>query len=244
MIYDPITPLLTGNGATDKANREVALRNAGAAKRLGRQVVFSVNAVNQITTSVASVPSSQQKKSIATITVLYADPIFEVSAGAFFSFQPNRSFANQTLVTQISGAPVSGDVVITETKTLPTVEPFAAANWRLGHDFEWLGHRRGAFYFTTAVGLNPVTTTTDFAIGPSISWRALMFSPLYQIGRDIHLTQGEFVGEVWCNASGPSGSIPKCSGNPPSPTTAKYWRGAFALGISIRVASVFSSGSH
>jgi hypothetical protein len=183
-----------------------------------------------------------QKKSIDTITVLYADPIFEVSTGVFFSTLPNRSFSNQTIVTQNPGGavPNQGNVVITQAISRPTVEPFVAANWRIGHDFLWLGARRGAIYITTAVGINTnAATTADFAFGPSISWRSVMLSPLYHLGRDTRLTQGEFVGQIWCNASQASGSIPKCSGSPPSPSTQRFWTSAFAFGISVRIPSVF-----
>jgi hypothetical protein len=215
--------------------------NSAGARLLGRQVVYSVDSVNQIGTFVTAVSSTSQKKSIATITVLYADPIFEMSAGGFFSTLPNRSFANQTLVTQNPGAPpAQGNVVITQTVTRPTIVPFVAANFRLGHDF-LLGSRRSAGYFTGALGLNPYNALPEFGVGLSLSWRLLMFSALYHEGHDIRLTQGEYVGEVWCNASAASGNIPKCSGNPPSPSTERFWKGGFALGISVRVPTTFTS---
>jgi hypothetical protein len=236
-IYDPIV-----DPNKDKIDKTVSRKDA---RRLGRQVVFSVNTVNEISTSVASVPSATQKKSIATITVLYADPIFEVSAGAFFSTLPDRSFSNQTLVTQnTNSSPVQGNIVIAQTVQHPTVVPFVGANWRLGHDFPWYDRRRGAFYLTGTIGLNPNNITAEYGVGGSLSWRAIMFSPLFHFGHDVRLTQGEYVGEVWCNVSGAMGPVAKCSGNPPSPSTEKYWKVAFAVGISVRVPSVFSgSGS-
>jgi len=219
-------------------------KNVGLDKFLARQVVFAVNVVNEIGTAATSVPTTTQKKSIVTITVLYADPIFEVSAGTLISTLANRSFANQTIVTQNpSGPPTLGNIVITQSISRPTVVVFAGANWRLGHDFLWLGHRRGAFYFTTVVGLNANNSAAEFGVGPSVSWRSIMFSTLYDWGHDVRLTQGEFVGMIWCNVSGPSGLIPKCSGNPPAPSTEKYWRGVFAFGISVRVPTVFT-GAH
>jgi hypothetical protein len=205
-------------------------------KLLGRQVVYSVNVVNNVATLVASLPSSTQKKSIATVTVLYADPILEASAGAFFSTLPNRSFANQTLVTP-GNPPTQGNTVITQTITRPVPVPFAAANWRLGPDF-LVGKRRGAFYLTAAIGINPYNTSTEFAVGPSFSWRSLMFSAFYHEGRDLRLTQGERVGTLWCGAD----PTTKCAGAPPSPSTERFWSGAFAIGISVRVPSVFGSG--
>ncbi len=215
--------------------------NSSGAKLLGRQVAYSVDAVNQVGTFLAPVSSTAQKKSIATITVLYADPVFEISTGVFFSTLPNRSFANQTIVSQNAGAsPTPGNVVIVQTITRPTMVPFVAGNWRLGHDF-LLGRRRGAFYLTGAIGLNPYNALPEMGAGPSLSWRLLMFSALYHRGHDLRLTQGEFVGEVWCNSSGASGSIPKCSGNPPGPSTERVWKGGFAFGVSVRVPTSFGS---
>jgi hypothetical protein len=219
------------------------IRNTNLNKSLGRQATFVVDAVNEIATSTTSITPSTQRKPIASIIVLFADPIFEVSAGAFFSSLPNRSFANQTLVTQSPGAsPIPGNVVIAQTISHPTIVPFVAANWRLGPDFLWSGKRRKAFYATVAVGLNTNNSTAEFGVGPSFSWRSVMFSPLLHIGHDYRLTQGEFVGQVWCNQTAVQGSIPKCSGNPPSPTSERYWTEAFGFGISIRVPSVFGGG--
>jgi hypothetical protein len=256
-IYDPV---FSGNPTQSSARP----RKSGVPAwkwglmKFGRQTVFSINAVNLVDTSVALVPTTQ-KKSIATITAVYADPIFEVSAGTFFSWLPDRTFANQTQVLQQPGCPdvtatvppittipTACDVTITETHRLPTVVPFAAANWRLGHDFPWWDGRRGAIYFTTAIGVDPNTTTTELAAGFSLSWRALMISPLFHVGRDIHLTNGEYVGEVLCNMTGATnGTVPapKCSGSPPSPTTQQFWRGAFAIGLSVRVPTTFGGSS-
>jgi len=94
--------------------------------------------------------------------------------------------------------------------------------------------RRGAVYVTAAVGLNPNpnTTTADFAVGPSLSWRLLMISPLYHFGRDLRLTQGEHVGQTWAG-----------TGTPPAPSTQRFWSGAFAIGISVRVPTSFGSNA-
>jgi hypothetical protein len=256
-IYDP---LFSANPSASSAHP----RKSGVAPwswnlmKFGRQAVFAVNVVNLIDNPVASVPTTQ-KKSIATITAVYADPIFEASAGAFFSWLPNRSFANQTQIVQgaecpditytgtpPTTSPVQCDVTITQTIKRPTVVPFAGANWRLGRDFPWWDGRRGAAYFTLGVGIDPTTTTTEYAGGFSLSWRSLMVSPLFHLGRDIHLTQGETVGEVVCNVSGQTNGTPpapKCSGSPPAPTTTQFWRGAFAIGFSVRVPTTFGGGS-
>lgn len=226
--------------------RENSAANSTSTKALGPQVTFAVNAVNEISAAATSVPSSSQKNAIATITVLYADPIFEMSAGALFSTLPDRTFANQTQVTQIAGVPTPENVVISQSMIRPIVLPFVAANWRLGHDFLMPDKHRGAVYFTAGVGFNAYNTTAEYVAGPSISWRSIMISPLLHMGHDVRLTQGETVGEIWCNSQAMSTStppVPKCSGNPPAPSTQTHWVPAFALGISVRIPSVFGSGS-
>ena len=179
------------------------------------------------------------------ITTLYAEPKFEVSAGAFLSWLPNRSFANKTEVTIKKGVPTATDVKIDMTKTVPPlVIPFPAANYRISPEYDWLGGRRKAFSATLGVGLNSSNTQVEYVGGFSFSWRYLMFSPLYHLGHGTHLTQGEEVGQIWCVYGAASGSNPPaCGGSPPSPTTKTYWTGAFALGISVRVPTTFSSSN-
>jgi hypothetical protein len=254
-IYDP---LFSPNPGLSVPHPHVGIIAAGhwPLKRFGRQAVFAVDAVNLVDTSAASVPSATAKKAIATITVLYADPIFEASAGTFFSLIPNRTFANQTNFGQnpdgtttycaTTTTPIYCSTSVTEQDKLPTVVPFVGANWRLGHDFLWPGGRRGATYFTAALGINPNSATTEYAAGFSVSWRAIMLSPLYHLGRDIHLTQGETVGEILCYYNPPTtgATVDKCgSPSTPNPPTKPFWRGAFAIGLSIRVPSVFSGAS-
>lgn len=221
-------------------------RNVQLPRFLGRQVVYSVSGLNEIGTPAPAVTTAAQKKSILTITVVFADPHFEVSSGIVISTLPNRSFANQTTVTQNpnGASPTLGNVVITQTISKPTVVLFAGANWRLGHDFLWPDQRRGAFYLTGTVGYNVNNTNVEFGVGPSLSWRSIMFSVLYDWGHDLRLTQGEDVGMIWCNQSSAnsSGTIPKCSGSPPSPSTEKYWKGAVAFGISVRIPTIFGGG--
>lgn len=221
-------------------------RNQQLPKFLGRQVMFSVNAVNEVATPATSVVTAAQKKSIVTITVVYADPKFEVSSGAIISTMPNRSFANQTIVTQNArgSSPAQGDVVITQTVANPTVVLFAGANWRLGRDFLWPDQRRGAVYLTSTIGLNANNTNVEVGAGPSLSWRSIMFSVLYDWGHDVRLTQGEYVGMIWCNQSTATSSVSKCTGSPPSPSTEKYWRGVVAFGISVRIPSVFGGATN
>ncbi|MGB7150229.1 MAG: hypothetical protein WBD45_13810 [Terriglobales bacterium] len=231
-IYDP--------KATQPKNSPVAYK-----RLLGRQVVFSVNAVNQISIPLASVTATTAKISIATITVLYADPIFEMSAGALISFVHNRSFANQTVTTVPPGSSLTpGDIIISETKTHPEVVPFVAANWRVLPDFVIpIDHRRGAVYATAWLGLNPYTTLPEYGAGPTISWRSFMISALYNRAHQVVLNPGSYVGQVVCSPTASVGATPPpCTPAPPAPITHTSAINAFAIGISIRVPTTFTAG--
>ncbi len=213
---------------------------------LGRQITYTVNAVNQVATPTLGVPTSQQKQPVVTITAIYADPHFEVSSGAFVSTLPNRSFANYTDVSIVNGAPTPQDVRITESISRPELLPFVAANWRIGPDYTMPDKRRGAFYGSLAIALNPYNSMPEFAGGFSFSWRSFMFSPLYHLGHGVHLTQGETVGQIWCTyKTSASTGASSCSpiATPPAPTTKTFWTGSFGFGISIRVPTSFSGSN-
>jgi len=218
-------------------------------KALAISAPYTVFAQNQVTNSVLQVLKSSQQQTVVPINALYADPIFEVSSGAFISMMPNRSFANYTDVEVVNGVPTPIDIRINETISRPELLPFAAANWRIGRDYTMPDRRRGAVYGSLAVALNPYNTMPEFAGGLSFSWRNFMFSPLYHLGHDVHLTQGETVNQIWCTyqSSKSSSGVTTFScapiSSPPAPTTKTYWRGAFAIGISIRIPTTFSSGS-
>jgi hypothetical protein len=113
------------------------------------------------------------------------------------------------------------DKQITTSVLRPTVVPFAAANFRVSRDLDW-SRWRMAWYATGAVGINPNTLSADFAAGPSLSFRGLVFSALWHYGHDVRLTQGLYVGESLGASS--SGTV----------TTQNYWTNSFAIGVSIR----------
>jgi hypothetical protein len=220
---------------------------SASAKFLGRQITYTLFAQNQIATPLMSIPTATQRTALVTITALYADPRFEVASGAFFSSLPNRTFANYTNVTETTaGTPAPVNIKITKTTSRPEVLPFVAANYRLLPEFT-IDKRRAAVYASLAVALNPYDTLPEFAGGVSFSWRSFVLSPLYHLGHATHLTQGEYVGEIWCeyySSPPPSGTLPpQCSSAPPAPTTKTYWTNAIAFGISIRIPTTFGSGS-
>lgn len=187
-----------------------------------RQVTYAVDAWNLVQLPAQTIPDPAKKRTLANVTILFADSRWDASAGVFFSTLANRSFA---LSPVISNATVINQAVI-ETKLHPTVVPFAAANVRLGRDFT-VGGWRSAVYWTFALGINPNSTTTEFGIGPSFAWRALMLSALWHVGRDVRLTQGLYSGQI-LDANFP-GDV----------TTEHYWRfDRVALGISVRIPSL------
>ena len=219
--------------------------------QLAPQTVYTLNAQNEIANPLLGLPSATQKQALVTITMLYAEPRFEVSAGAFLSWLNNRTFSNMTDVTITNNTPVPTDVKLIETKTTrPLIIPFAAGNYRISPEFtwfNWLGGRRGAIYATLGVGLNPYNTQVEYFGGFSVSWRYLMFSPVYHLGHDTHLTQGEQMGQILCQFGGgatATSTPPVCAGAPPAPSTKNFWTGAFALGISVRVPTSFNSTNH
>jgi hypothetical protein len=212
---------------------------------LGRQVVYAVNAVNNVATSKASIVGSSNKNSLSSVTILYADPIFETSAGAMVSFVHNRTFANQTISNASAGSPfANGDIIITQTKTDPELVPFVAGHWRLGNEFTMPGGRRGAVYGTIWGGLNPYVTVPDYGAGPTISWRSFMVSFLYSRAHQTSLIGGEYQNEPVCGPTpmGSSTTLPACSGTPPAPVTKTTPLNAFAIGISVRVPTSFATG--
>jgi hypothetical protein len=215
-------------------------------KALAPQITYMVNAQNEIGNSLLSLPAATQKQPLATITVLYASPRFEMSSGVFFSFLPNRTFSNVTDTAVTAGVPASLDVRIQQQKTdPPLVIPFVAANYRLSDEFTWLGKRRGAIYATLGLAGNPYNAQVEYIGGLTFSWRFLTFGPLAHLGHDTYLTQGEKPNQIWCVYGTPAmGGPPACTGGPPAPSTKMYWTGAFAFQIGVRVPTTFSATNH
>jgi hypothetical protein len=208
---------------------------------LGRPVTYTVNVVDNIANARASVYASSTKVAIATVSAVYANPRLESSAGALYSFVHTRSFVNQTITNPTGTSYTAGEIVIQQTKTQGQLVPFVAAHYRLGDEFPSMQGRRGAFYATGFVGLNPVTTLPEFGGGPTLSWRSIMLSILYNRAHQTQLISGETVGEVVCNPAAPTGATPPpCTPAPPAPVTQVKGLNAFAIGLSVRIPTSFA----
>lgn len=209
---------------------------------LGRQVAYAVNAINDIATSQAAITPATVKTPLSTVTVLYADPHLETSAGVVVSFVHNRTFANET----IANAPIGslytdGEVVISETKTDPELLPIVAAHWRVSPEFTMIS-RRAAVYGTIWAGLNPYSNVPEYGAGPTISWRSLMVSFLYNRAHQTSLVAPQTVNEPVCMPAA-SSSPPACVTSPAAPVTQTTALNAFAIGLTIRVPTSYAAGT-
>lgn len=195
-----------------------------------RTVTYSLDALNLVSNSQEATPDPSKKRALASIVIVFADSTkhsvlsayrWDASAGVFFSTLPNRSYSVAPVYT---GTTISGNVVHSTTLR-PTAVPFAAANYRLTNDLSGLQWKSNV-YLTFAVGVNPNTKTADFAVGPSLAWRAFMLSAFAHWGQETRLSQGFVNGQSLGTTF--TGTVP----------TAPHWVTAFAIGISVRVPSL------
>lgn len=202
-------------------NKIASIQAVKSSETVIPQVIYNVNALNLVGVS-QSTTDATKKQLVLAITVVYGDVRLEVSAGTFFSSLPIRSFSASAVFTNDAVT----DRKVTQQILRPLVIPFAALNFRITDDWKYVPWRAN-LYWTGAIGINPNTVTTDFATGPSLSYRLLMFSALWHIGHDTRLTQGFNVGDSL--GASFSGSVP----------TETYWRfDSFAFGVSIRTPSL------
>ena len=221
-ILDPSRTTQPANSSMScNASNSKSSGNSWYERLLQRQVSCALNAYNLVANSAASVPTSGQKKSLVVITVIYANSRIETSAGFLVSALPSRSFVATS--TYIGTPPVVSAINVQENDTWPLIVPFAAAHVRLGNDWLWRDHRRGAWYATGLVGINPNTTTADLGAGLSLSYRFLMITPAAHFAHDVRLTGGFKNGEPLGTTF--SGTLP----------TEQYIHTFFGLGLSVRI---------
>jgi len=198
-------------------------------RNLTQTTVFSVSVTNPLTpkssTQVANVTTTTPKALATVTTATRATSHWEAFTGAIFSTMPNRSFQENPVI--VNGFKTNTQII--ETKSYPTVVPFASANYRIWEHS--MKGRRWGFYGTGGLGINPYTKTVDFGAGMSISYRSLVLSPLAHFARDTRLTQGLYANELLGTS------------NPPSLTTQQYWRAVFGLAICVRLSDLLTSSS-
>jgi hypothetical protein len=208
-------------------------------RMVSRTVTYSLDALNLVSNSQEGAPDPTKKRALASVGIVFADAPawkkssgaseaaskessaafrWEASAGVLISTLANRSYS---VAPTYNGTTVTDNTVFQST-TRPTAVPFAAANYRLTDD-DLPGRWKSNFYLTLALGVNPNTKTADFAVGPSLSWRAFMVSAFVHAGHETELTQGftnhESLGAAF------TGSLP----------TDTHWKAAFAIAFSVRV---------
>jgi hypothetical protein len=157
------------------------------------------------------------KQSVAAVTVQYQSaPRLEFSTGLMVPVRPFHSYA--VAATASNGA-ITGNVV-QESQTY-TVVPMALVNLSL-----WQGISRKqpvAAFASIGTGYNPATSTVEFGVGGTFSWRSLQFGALADIGRDQQLAGGFYVGEKFP------------ASNPPKPLTTTVWSVKPAISLSVRI---------
>jgi hypothetical protein len=183
----------------------VVKANAGAPQQ-------AANPLAVLTNQSASPPPS-----LMTINVQYEKPPrLEFATGVMVPGRPFHSYSAAALATN----GVATGNVVQQTLTY-TVVPLALVNivLRQGN----LCKQPVAFFATIGTGYNPATSSVEFGVGPSFSWRSIMISGLADIGRDTQLAGGFTVGEA----------LP--ASNPPKPLTTIGWFVKPAIALSVRI---------
>ncbi|HLH10136.1 MAG TPA: hypothetical protein VKW78_23075 [Terriglobales bacterium] len=200
----------------DYVNRLAPAAQRAAADKLQSQGGAALSGIN----------SASSKQPIVTLTVQFQDSQrVEASAGLMVPFRPNHSYA---AAAQGSGGAVTGNVV-QQTNTYVVV-PMAFANILTK---EWMtGNRRSAIFGTGGIGYNPASTTVEFGLGITYSYRSIEVGGLLDIGRDSKL-EGGFT------ANQPLGT-----GTVPNPITGTHWIFRPATAVSLRIPLGGSSGSN
>lgn len=161
--------------------------------------------------------SPSPKQPVTSLTVQYQSaPRLEFSTGLMVPVLPFHSYA---LAAIASNATISGNVV-QDSKTY-TVVPLAFVNLSL-----WQGITQKqpvAAFASIGTGYNPVTSGVEFGVGGTFSWKSLQIGALADIGRDLQLAGGFYVGETFP------------ASNPPKPPTTTVWRVKPAISLSVRI---------
>jgi hypothetical protein len=160
-------------------------------------------------------PSSKQPVTAVTVQYQHAARL-EFATGLMVPASPFHSYSTAAVA---KNGVITG-YVIQETKTY-TVVPAALVNFVVQQGIA--RKQPVAFLGTIAIGYNPSTSSVEFGVGPSFSWKSIMISGLADIGRDTQLAGGFTVGQTFP----PS--------NPPKPLTSTGWFVKPAVALSVRI---------
>jgi hypothetical protein len=130
------------------------------------------------------------------------------------------SVVNATMIDTSTNKPTITDKTVQETDTF-TVIPMVSINW-VALEGSFRGNRV-AFLLGGGIGYNPVNTSVEFGLGPAFAWRSIQLSPMADIRRDVHLTNGFTPNE----SLGPTSMV--------TPTTANSWGVKAGITLSVRI---------
>jgi hypothetical protein len=197
----------------------------GSASFLARTETRKLNILNLISNSRLAVADPAKKNLLVSITVVYGRTYVEGSYGVAFALRPIRTF---TIAPTVGSGGVVSSYSIGETKAGPEVVPFVTASVAPFHDFAYPWSRwRGAIYASGGIGYNTSQESADLFVGPSLSWRGLLFSAFCDFGHASRLSQGLTNGES-LGATTSLTTLP----------TENYWAPALAFAVSVRIPGI------
>ena len=162
---------------------------------------------------------------LATVVITWQQTNWSLSTGVVLSTLKNKTFANSPIY-NTDGTPdidSTGKVLtqVTVSKTYPgIISPVFLVNYRL-YNFQG-DHGKFAVLFSGGLGLNPVSKSADFAVGPSLQWSSVIFGTVLHYGRQTELIGGVHVGD-------------KLGTSPPAVPTQNAYKPAFGISITYRV---------
>ena len=157
------------------------------------------------------------KQAVVAITAQYQAPAhIEFSTGIMVPLRPFHSYSTVAIA---AGGTITGNVV-QQTLTY-TVVPLALVNFSLVQGVP--GKQPLGLFATIGTGYNPATTSVEFGVGPTFSFRSIELSALADIGRDTQLSGGFTVGQTFAASTAPK------------PLTVTGWFVKPAVALSVRI---------
>ena len=165
----------------------------------------------------AVLESAYQKQPILGVSVQYQPATrLEIATGIMVPVMPFHSYSTAAIA---NNGVVTGNVV--QESLTYTVVPLALVNFVM---VQGIARKQPvALFASVGTGYNPSTSSVEFGVGPSFSWRSITLSGLADIGRDTQLAGGFTVGET----------LPVS--NPPKPLTTMGWFVKPAVALSVRI---------